>query len=88
MNYAELIGTICAVLTVSGIIFKYAIVKPFENKIDDLSKLISELRSDLKFHDTRVRNLEISVAELEQRVRSNQHRIDSLEAVNHEKLGH
>lgn len=80
LEIPEIVSVTCAVLGICGVIFKIAVLVPFENKIDDLSKAIDSLQETINRHDDRVRAIEIHVAELEQRIRSNQHRLDAMEA--------
>lgn len=76
----ELITAFCAILSLCGVIFKYAVIRPLETSIDALKLEIVELRRDRE----RLHLLEVQLAEINQRVRSNQHRIDKLEEVSHE----
>ncbi|MBQ7454380.1 MAG: hypothetical protein IJS69_04950 [Selenomonadaceae bacterium] len=76
----ELITAFCAILSLCGVIFKYAVIRPLETSIDALKLEIVELRRDRE----RLHLLEVQLAEINQRVRSNQHRIDKLEEVPHE----
>lgn len=76
----ELIVAFCTVLSLCGVIFKYAVIMPLENSINALKQEIAELRRDRE----RLHLLEVQLAEINQRVRSNQHRIDKLEEVPHE----
>ena len=72
----EGVGAFCAFLTVCGGIFHFAVIRPLENSIAELKKEIEQLRKDRE----RMHLLEIKITEVEQRVRSNQHRITALEA--------
>ena len=87
LSTAEIIGIAIAALGLCGAIFKFAVIRPLENTITNLTDTVNRLRDALKYYDDRLRSLEIHIAELEQRVRSNQHRLDSLEAKKHE-MGH
>lgn len=84
----EIITVLCGVVTIAGIIFKYAVLRPLENSIAELNKAVDRLRGTFQIYDDRLRLCEIQIAELNQRVRSNQHRLDALEVTHHEKSGH
>jgi predicted nucleic acid-binding Zn-ribbon protein len=60
-------------------VFSYVILRPLNKAISDLNKAINDLRMDLLTAEDRRHELEIKVAEIDQRARAAHHRIDRLE---------
>lgn len=88
MIQAEVIGALCAIITLCGVLFKYAVLRPLETSIGNLNEAVDRLRETFRLYEDRLRLCEVQIAELNQRVRSNQHRLDALELTLHEKFGH
>lgn len=88
----EWIHTAASLSVIFGFIagvFSYVILKPLNKAIANLDTAINELRMDLLTAEDRRHELEVKVAEIDQRARSAHHRIDKLEGrVCDEKLGH
>ncbi len=88
----EWIHTAASVTVVLGFVagvFSYVILKPLNKAISNLDTAINELRMDLLTAEDRRHELEIKVAEIDQRARAAHHRIDRLEGRGcDEKLGH
>jgi F0F1-type ATP synthase membrane subunit b/b' len=88
----EWIHTAASLSVIFGFIagvFSYVILKPLNKAIANLDTAINELRMDLLTAEDRRHELEVKVAEIDQRARSAHHRIDRLEGrVCDEKLGH
>jgi len=59
--------------------FYYLILRPLSRAIANLDTAIGELRMDLLTAENRRHELEVRVAEIDQRARSAHHRIDRLE---------
>lgn len=62
-------------------VFSYVILRPLNKAISDLNQAIGELRMDLLTAEDRRHELEIKVAEIDQRARSAHHRIDRLDSM-------
>jgi hypothetical protein len=78
----EWIHTAASVTVVLGFfagVFSYVILKPLNKAISKLDTAINELRMDLLTAEDRRHELEVKVAEIDQRARSNTHRLDRLE---------
>jgi hypothetical protein len=60
-------------------VFSYVILRPLNKAISKLDTAINELRMDLLTAEDRRHELEVKVAEIDQRARSNTHRLDRLE---------
>ena len=84
MEWLEQAAQFTVVVVALGGIFKYAVIRPLQNSINDLKDEISELRKDRE----RIHFVEVTLAELKQSVRSAHHRIDELLEAYHERLGH
>lgn len=67
------------VLGFAGGVFSFVILRPLNLAIDNLNKVVNELRQELMTAENRWHELEIKVAEIDQRARSAHHRIDRLE---------
>lgn len=76
---ATVITVVISTLALCGGIFQFAVIRPLENAIASLNKSIDRLDKTLVSYETRLRLVEQQVVEINQRVRSNQHRIDALE---------
>ena len=79
MEVIEEILSVTAVLGVIWAIFSYVILRPLNQSISALGDAIRELRSEIKVADERRHQLEIKIAEIDQRARSAHHRLDSRE---------
>lgn len=67
------------VLGFAGGVFSYVVLKPLNLAIDNLNKAVRELRTELLTAERRRHDLELKVAEIDQRAQSAHHRIDKLE---------
>jgi hypothetical protein len=87
----EWIHTAASVTVVLGFVagvFSYVILRPLNKAIGNLDTAIHELRMDLLTAEDRRHELEIKVAEVDQRARAAHHRIDRLEGRAHDELEH
>ena len=73
------IASTTVVLGFAGGVFSFVILRPLNMAIDNLNKAVRELRTELLAAEGRRHDLEIKVAEIDQRARSAHHRIDRLE---------
>ena len=69
------------VLGFVGGVFSWIILRPLNSAIENLNKAVKELRMELLTAEGRRHELELKVAEVEQRAKSNTHRINRLEGV-------
>lgn len=67
------------VLGFVGGVFSWIILRPLNAAIENLNKAVRELRMELLTAEGRRHDLELKVAEIDQRARSAHHRIDRLE---------
>jgi hypothetical protein len=73
------IASLTGVLVVIWGVFRYAIINPLNVAIESLSEAVKELRKEIKAGEERRHELEVKLAEIDQRARSAHHRIDDLE---------
>lgn len=66
-------------------VFAYVVLKPLNLAIDNLNKAVGELRMEILTAERRRHDLEIKVAEIDQRAKSAHHRIDRLEGRAHDE---
>ena len=78
MEILEIAVQITIIAGFLGAIFSYAILRPLNDAIVKLQSLVQELREDLRRGEDRRHELEIKVAEVDQRARSAHHRIDDI----------
>jgi predicted nucleic acid-binding Zn-ribbon protein len=64
-----------------GGVFSWVILRPLNSAIENLNKAVKELRMELLTAENRRHELELKVAEVEQRSKSNTHRLNRLEGV-------
>jgi hypothetical protein len=69
------------VLGFVGGVFSWIILRPLNAAIENLNKAVGELRMELLTAEGRRHDLEVRVAEIDQRARSAHHRIDRLEGM-------
>lgn len=60
-------------------VFAYVVLKPLNLAIDNLNKAVRELRMELSAAENRRHELEKKIVEIDQRARSNTHRLNRLE---------
>ena len=71
-------ASLSVILGFAGGVFSYVILRPLNKAIENLNKAVGELRMELLTAEGRRHDLEIKVAEIEQRARSAHHRIDDI----------
>lgn len=69
------------VLGFVGGVFSWLVLRPLNNAIENLNKAVGELRMELLTAEGRRHDLELKVAEIEQRAKSNTHRLNRLEGI-------
>ncbi len=79
MEWIHTAASVTVVLGFMAGVFSYVILKPLNKAIGNLDEAIGELRMDLMTAEDRRHELEVKVAEIDQRARAAHHRIDRLE---------
>jgi F0F1-type ATP synthase membrane subunit b/b' len=72
------VATASIVLGFCGGVFSYFILRPLNNAIVELRVAVRELRSDLRTAEERRQQLEIKVAEIDQRAKAAHNRLDEI----------
>jgi F0F1-type ATP synthase membrane subunit b/b' len=72
------VATASVVLGFCGGVFSYFILRPLNNAIVELRVAVKELRSDLRTAEERRQQLEVKVAEIDQRAKAAHNRIDEM----------
>jgi F0F1-type ATP synthase membrane subunit b/b' len=72
------VATASVVLGFCGGVFSYFILRPLNNAIVELRVAVRELRSDLRTAEERRQQLEIKVAEIDQRAKAAHNRLDEM----------
>lgn len=78
MNDLNTTYQVAAIAAVLGGAFSYSILRPLNNAITELRAMIGELREDLRQSEERRTQLEIKMAEIDQRAKSAHKRLDNL----------
>jgi F0F1-type ATP synthase membrane subunit b/b' len=71
-------ATATIVLGFCGGVFSFFILRPLNNAIVELRVAVKELRSDLRTAEERRQQLEIKVAEIDQRAKAAHNRLDEI----------
>lgn len=71
-------ATATIVLGFCGGVFSYFILRPLNNSIVELRAAVKELRSELRTGEERRHNLEIKIAEVDQRAKAAHNRLDEI----------
>jgi hypothetical protein len=79
VEWIHIAASLTVVLGFVAGVFSYVILRPLNKAISKLDTAINELRMDLLTAEDRRHELEVKVAEIDQRARSAHHRIDRLE---------
>ncbi len=74
-------ASLTVILGFIGAVFSYIVLRPLNNAIEDLNKAVGELHMELLTAEGRRHDLELKVAEVEQRAKSNTHRLNRLEGI-------
>lgn len=78
MEILNNVATASIVLGFCGGVFSYFILRPLNNAIVELRVAVRELRSDLRTAEERRQQLEIKVAEIDQRAKAAHNRLDEI----------
>lgn len=77
-NVLEIGGHLAVIFGFFGAVFSFAVLRPLNNAIVKLEAMIEELRADIRRNEKERHNIEIKLAEVDQRARSAHHRLDEL----------
>jgi F0F1-type ATP synthase membrane subunit b/b' len=72
------VATASIVLGFCGGVFSFFILRPLNNAIVELRVAVKELRSDLRTAEERRQQLEVKVAEIDQRAKAAHNRLDEI----------
>ncbi len=78
MDVLNNVATASVVLGFCGGVFSYFILKPLNNAIVELRVAVKELRSDLRTAEERRHNMEVRMAEIDQRAKAAHNRLDEI----------
>lgn len=78
-SLVQMTGVIVAVLSLCGIIFQYAVIKPLSDSIQELRELIESTRDYLYGVEEKRQRMAERLAKVEASAASAHHRLDTLE---------
>lgn len=78
-SLVQMAGVIVAVLSLCGIIFNYAVIKPLSDSIQELRELIESTRDYLYRVEEKRQRMAERLAKVEASAASAHHRLDTLE---------
>lgn len=78
-SLVQMAGVIVAVLSLCGIIFQYAVIKPLSGSIQELRELIESTREYLYGVEEKRQRMAERLAKVEASAASAHHRLDTLE---------
>ena len=78
MEVLNELATASIVLGFAGGVFSFAVLRPLNKAIIELQCAAKDLRADIRASEERRHELELKVAEIDQRARSAHHRLDDL----------
>lgn len=78
-SLAQMAGVIIAILSLCGVIFNYAVIKPLSDSIQELRELIDSTRDYLYDVEDKRQRMAERLAKVEASAASAHHRLDTLE---------
>ena len=78
-SLVQMAGVIVAVLSLCGVIFNYAVIKPLSDSIQELRELIESTRDYLYGVEEKRQRMAERLAKVEASAASAHHRLDTLE---------
>lgn len=78
-SLAQMVGVIIAILSLCGVIFNYAVIKPLSDSIQELRELIESTRDYLYDVEDKRQRMAERLAKVEASAASAHHRMDTLE---------
>lgn len=78
-SLVQMAGVIVAVLSLCGIIFNYAVIKPLSDSIQELRELIESTQNYIRRVEEKRQNMAERLAKVEASAASAHHRLNTLE---------
>lgn len=78
-SLVQMAGVIVAVLSLCGIIFNYAVIKPLSDSIQELRELIESTQNYIRRVEEKRQNMAERLAKVETSAASAHHRLDDLQ---------
>lgn len=81
----QIVGVFIGALSLCGVIFNYAVIKPLSSSIQELRDLIESTQNYIRRVEEKRQNMAERLAKVESSATSAHHRIDTLESrINHD----
>lgn len=77
-SLVQMAGVIVAILSLCGVIFNYAVIKPLSASIRELRELIESTREYIRGVEEKRQNMAERLAKVEESAKSAHHRLDDL----------
>lgn len=78
-SLVQMTGVIVAILSLCGVIFNYAVIKPLSSSIEELRELIESTQAYIRDVEEKRQNMAERLAKVEASAASAHHRMDTLE---------
>ena len=78
-SQVQMTGVIVAILSLCGVIFNYAVIKPLSSSIEELRELIESTQAYIRGVEEKRQNMAERLAKVEASAASAHHRMDTLE---------
>lgn len=78
-SLVQMAGVIVAILSLCGVIFNYAVIKPLSASIKELRELIESTREYIRGVEEKRQNMAERLAKVEASAASAHHRLDTME---------
>lgn len=78
-SLVQMTGVIVAILSLCGVIFNYAVIKPLSSSIEELRELIDSTQAYIRGVEEKRQNMAERLAKVEASAASAHHRMDALE---------
>lgn len=78
-SLVQMAGVVIAILSLCGVIFNYAVIKPLSDSIQELRELIESTRDYLYWVEDKRQRMAERLAKVEASVKSAHHRLDDLQ---------
>ncbi len=78
-SLVQITGVIVAILSLCGVIFNYAVIKPLSSSIQELRELIESTQAYIRGVEEKRQNMAERLAKVEASAASAHHRMDTLE---------
>lgn len=78
-SLVQMTGVIVAILSLCGVIFNYAVIKPLSTSIEEVRELIESTQAYIRGVEEKRQNMAERLAKVEASAASAHHRMDTLE---------